>query len=148
MDMDGKHTQSHPQGQEGLTLLELMIAAGVFVIGFVMLFGSVFSIRETSIISEDRTACMTHLTSLMEDMRALSHSELLAYVPPTITGLVNPSVEVKLYLDGDTFVTPPMDEGDLPEPLPNPCEVQLTVSWIDRNGRPEHASASMLHKEE
>ena len=130
--------------ESGVTLLELTIASAVLAVGFVLVFGSIFSIIEASDAVEDRAVATVHLAGVMEELREASYSQLLVYEPPAVEGLrAGATTQVQCYSDGGEAVVLPTDPDAMEAtPLPNPCEVQVTVSWRDKRLRPMTASSS------
>ncbi len=132
--------------ESGLTLLEIMFAAGVLVVGFVLVFGSVFSISEARDVTEGRAAAMAQLASVMEEVRRTSYSELLAYEPPAPDGLgEDATVEVRCFYNDGTSLELPVPVDSVPDLLPNPCEIQVTVTWHDLRGRTLTRTSSALY---
>lgn len=144
--MSTRRNKQRQHQERGMTLLELMIAAGIMAVGLVAIFGSLLSLTDTSNLSEERSAGMAQVGSLVEDFRTMSYDDMMAYEPPPITGVGAGAVEVRCYYSDGSYVTLPTDEGSLPEPLPNPCQVQLKLKWEDKKGRPMEVSASMWHR--
>ena len=131
--------------EEGMTLLELMFAAGVVVIALVFVFGSIFSMHQVGNLSEDRATATTEIASVLEEVRGLNYSQLLAYNPPAPGALGdNVALEIKCFDTAGNEVILPTDEDSLTDPLPNPCEVQVTIQWLDRAGRTTSASSSAI----
>jgi len=129
----------------GLTLVEIMIAGGILAMSFVFLLGSIVSISSTGESSENRSKAQTDLSTVLEEVRSVSYDQLLAYVPPELPGLGDSvNVEVVCLAGGGVEYELPIDADLLAAPLPNPVEVRVTVSWLDRMGRVQTARASAL----
>ncbi len=132
----------------GMTLVELMIAAGVIAIALVLSLGSIVSISETSALSADQVRAASELASLLEELRQLPFNDLLAHDPLPPVG-ANPTSEVTAVCFDANGVAHdlPYDSSDGPSPgnLPNPLEVQVTVNWRDRMGRDMTMRASSMY---
>lgn len=129
----------------GLTLLEIMIAAGIMATAFVLILGSLTSISDTGNSSEARAQANVHLASVLEEIQNISYDELLAYVPPDRPGIGSAQqLEVVCLDSGGSEVTLPSTPDALGGPLPNPLEVQVRFSWIDSKGRPASTRLSTL----
>lgn len=141
-----RETRKSPRGgAEGMTLLELMIAAGVMAMAFVFMFGSYAGISTASASSEELAIATAHISTVMEEIRGRpSYAALLAYQPPALTGLgVTETIQVVCLNSAGAAVALPTAP---PSPaLPNPVEVRVMVTWRDRMGRLFRASCSTLH---
>jgi type II secretory pathway pseudopilin PulG len=136
----------HPHNNEsGMTLLELMFAAGVLGMALTLLFGSLLTISAVGGMAEGRGIAVTHLASVMEQLRALNYNEMLAYQPPGFTALgATEQVKVECFKDDGTTVQLPVAPGSLPTPLPNPARARCTISWYDQRGHALSLNASQL----
>jgi len=130
--------------ETGLTLLELMFAAGVMVIAFVLLFQAVFSLSSLRDDTEQRAIAMAHVSSIMEQIHNGTYEELLAYVPPEFPGLNQQTFEIRCYYPSGEFVTLPSET--LTTPLPNPLEVQVLTTWQNYRGGLSSAEATTVHR--
>lgn len=135
--------QGQPGGNEaGMTLLELMFAAGVVAIALSMVFGSLISISVMGEISESRTAAATALSSVVEEMRTMNLEDLLDYTPPAIEGPGEQFVvTVELVLSNDSTLTTESEQlvavpvaDDFDEDLPNPLPIRTTLTWQEDTG--------------
>ncbi len=132
----------------GMTLLELMIAAGVMTIGFVLLFGSIMSISTTGSSSEDRAIAVAHVSTVIEELRSLDFTDVLEYQPPPITGLGGSALFIVELIESDeegvtVLGTLPNTISALAAPPPNPAEVRVRLQWRDDYGRPRRALATV-----
>ena len=128
----------------GLTLVELMIAAGLMTLAIVLAFGSLISVSEARRISEGRTIAADRVASVIEEMQGLTAAGVLAYEAPPFTGLgADEQVTVRVFAANGTVVTVPLDSNATQPTLPDPCEVQVLVTWQDR-GRTLTQRASTL----
>ncbi|HIJ65535.1 MAG TPA: type II secretion system protein [Candidatus Hydrogenedentes bacterium] len=138
-----RRTRERFHGETGLTLLELMFAAGVMVVAFVLLFQSIVSMSDARRVTEERAVAMSHIASIMEEIADTSYERLLEYSPPEFSGLYTENFEIRCYYDDGGVVTLPV--AGLEVPLPNPTEVEVVVTWRTVRGRPATASATACH---
>lgn len=130
--------------KSGMTLLELMVASGVMVIALVLLFQCLISMSRLRALSEQRAIAMSHANTIMEEIGNLDYAGLLAYVPPTLGGLNGLAVEIRCHYDAENYVVVPV--AALEDPLPNPVEVEVAISWRDIRGLLMHYSATTVHR--
>ena len=84
--------------ERGLTLLELLFASGVLAMTLSLLFGSMVNVSLANNATAGRAVAVTHVSSVMEEVRATNSDLLLAYVPPQFEGLgVAEIIEVQCY---------------------------------------------------
>ena len=126
----------------GVTLLELMFACGIMAMALSLLFGSMVTISLANKVTEDRGIAVTHLASVMEEIRA-TPAALFSYVPPPLTGAGwAEAVQVRCYDATGEAITLPVDADTLTTPLPNPLRVECTATWHDEKGHEFSLSAS------
>ncbi len=123
----------------GMTLLEIMFAAGIVAMALAMLFGSLLSLTVVGQVNEGQMAASACMTTLMEEINTLPYESVKAYIPPT--SLNGPGVSREVAL---AFVVP-KENGTVEYPaipytgedknLPNPVEVRLTLTWKEENGQ-------------
>ncbi|MCL4692387.1 MAG: type II secretion system GspH family protein [Candidatus Hydrogenedentes bacterium] len=131
--------------ESGVTLLELTVASGILAVALVLLMGGLVSIADTNEITENQSMASSHLESVIEEIQALPYDQLLEYQPPALPGLgATSTVQVAGIDSGGNQVLFPVDPATLGTPLPNPTEVQVTITWNDVRGRPYTARASTL----
>lgn len=119
----------------GVTLIELMFAAGILAMSLSIIFGSLISISVLGNINEQQTQAMSQLSSLVEEISQMQASSLPGYTPPPLTGPgVSQSVTLGI-VRADGVVTPMPAAGAGLAGLPNPAHIQVTLNWVDNNGR-------------
>ena len=129
--------------ESGMTLLELVIAAGILGVGFTLLIGSLLSITVASASSEDRATGASHIATVLEEIRAGSQADFIAYLPPALEELgAGEQVSIVCFAADGSEVAVPVTSGSVADALPNPVEVQVTVTWLDPQGRSVSTSAS------
>lgn len=123
-------------GNRGFTLFELMLASGVLTLALVSLFGSLVTISMAGGMNKDREVAVTHVASVLEELRSLSYDEILAYQPPAFNNL-QPSelITVDCFKSDGAPVRLPVAAGTLATPLPNPLQVRCSITWADSRGR-------------
>lgn len=141
-------------GQEGMSLVELLLAAGVVATSLSILFGSLVSISVMERLNESRASAVLVLSSVMEEVSGMPWGEVPDYVAPSndATGLTY-EVTVEAYApqageeEGGVVVAGEGEEEAgggwvaLPLPvdsgieLPKPLEYRVTVRWLDASGR-------------
>jgi hypothetical protein len=138
----------HRRGCEGMTLIEILFALGVIAVTIVMMLTSLVGMSDLRDLSGQRTTSAVHMDTIIEEVKALDWVDLFAYSLPAFTGLGgNEQVEVG-YLDSEgQFVPLPLEEGEPPDSLPNPLEVQIRVRWSDVRGREMNHRTSIMVKE-
>ena len=138
-------------GESGMSLVELMLAAGVMAVGLSMLFGSLVGLSAVNKITEDRASAVAQLSAVMEEIQPLNYDGVLKYQPPQFTYL-GPleTVTVNGYkADGTTEFSIPVSPTAPPTGLPtgsgaSPLRVKVTIAWYDNKHRPFAVNASRL----
>ncbi len=141
----------------GMTLLELMLAAGIAATALSMVFASLLSIMLVGQVNEQRTYATTSLSSVLEEVQAMPFDEVLEYVAPELCMPgVYYSVELACVVPGEEeggeaesepsggLVTLPLPYGYEEDDLPNPVELQVKINWSDAKGRGYYAKASTM----
>ena len=129
----------------GLTLLEVMFAAGVLAMALSLLFGSLLSMNVVGQISESRTSAASQLASVLEELREMPIEQVVNYTPPELYGPgVSTVVSVGYYDADDGFVLLPL-AGDAPLNLPNPLQVKAELIWTDERDRLYSMEAVTYH---
>ena len=142
--MKRKQRQRITRQDAGVTLLELMFAAGVMALALSMLFGSLIGINLMGEVAEGRTRAAAAMSSVMEELRTSSFDDILDFAP---TPIDHPSatfgIQVDAVDDGDNLVTLPLGENATAT-FPNPTELQVTVVWTTPQGRVYSISSSTM----
>lgn len=137
------------RANDGLTLLEILIAAGVMTIGVSLLFGSISSIVVTNTITERRQIAMSQVSTVLEDLGTCDFDEVMAYAPPAMTGLGDESaVTVAVFNAGGAAVDLPIADPAVQAALPNPLTIRVTISWRDNVGRVSSTASSAVFRME
>lgn len=132
--------------EEGIMLVELMIAAGVLVVALVMVMGSLLSVWQVVAISGQRIDASSEVTTILEEVQSLTFEELLSYDAAPLNGsLTTKYVELAmLTAEGEEILLPISEQEIDLETLPNPVEVKVTVSIHNHRTAPIARAASTL----
>lgn len=127
------HSPARQHGNEsGMTLLELMFAAGVLAVTLALFFQSLINITAADELNNERVVARTHATSIFEDLRGRVYAQFLAYTPPTFPNAMrNETVSLLCTQADGTTVSLPASASLV---LPNPVTLQCTVTWLDTVG--------------
>lgn len=143
--------------EAGMSLVELMLAAGVVATSLSILFGSLISIAIMERINEGRAMAATVMSSVMEELSNASWAELGAYAPPLFqSDLQEVGAVVECYVPaegtGGEGEAPDESENWVSLPLPEaaelafepPLEMRITVSWRDVSGHMFEVKGAMV----
>lgn len=120
----------------GMTLIELVFAAGVLAVALSTMVGALMTLAVMGDVAEGRTRAMTAAASVIERTRAAGPQALTQTPAPIeVDGKVMAvSMEI-IGDDGENIAVPvALVNGNMPD-LPDPLEVQVTVMWEDTRGR-------------
>lgn len=132
------------RGQDGFTLIELMIAAGITMTAIVMAMATLLSMAETTKASSDKAAARMNLSTLMEEIRGMRIRELTQLQPDDIGGLgAQETISLQCVTDNG-IVDIPVDPSVDVDTYPNPLEIRVTVSWMDPAGRQKSERTTVL----
>lgn len=128
----------------GITLLELMFAAGVMAVALSMLFGSLIGINLMGEVAEGRSRASTVMSSVLEEVRASNFNTILEFAPTPIT---HPGVTIVVQLevvdeDGNLTQVPLAEDAEVN--FPNPAEIKATVVWTTPRGRAYSMTSSTM----
>lgn len=131
-----KRRRARRHGEEGLTLIELMMAAGVVLIGIVMTMSAILAISQTTASNEDLTKARSHLATVAEDLRSRALEDIVAYTAPAMEGLgAFETISISVVDSGGNLVPVPVAANYDSSALPNPLQVRITVTWRSGAGR-------------
>ncbi len=158
---------------QGLTLIELMLALGISATALSMMFVSLMTLSVIGQLNESRAMATASVASVLEEVNNLSFAELLEYVPPEleVPGVAY-AVEVAAVLPGDLYgdypdypdypdysreegwggTTGGISEETIPLPLdenfdgelPNPVEIRVVISWEEASGHVFQVTGSTM----
>lgn len=118
--------------RSGFSLLELMIAVVLLTFGVLSAFYGQISSLNLLRAARERNTAMSDLEACMETILA----EPLADIPGSFPGGTPVAAFTALHLDAQQVVpTYPGYAGA--GPVPEPLEIQVTVTWSDWRGRPQ-----------
>lgn len=135
------------ESNAGVTLIELMFAAGVLSVALGILFGALLTLYVMGRVAEGRGHAAMALAGTIEEVRNLSHEQLLQYSPEPITF---EGLEIGVFFeavteDGELLPLPLDASAGEPAALPVPTELRATALWSGIDGRVFSASVSMVH---
>ncbi len=143
--MEARKKKEAPQLPQdaGMTLFEVMIAAGVTLVAIVAAMGSIVSIATTSTVSETQMMAATIVSTMLERIGTMPLEDLTALNPPTdLARRSGTTIQVTCYdTSGNPYQTP-FDSSGIS--LPNPLPVEVTVTWRDDQGRTYSKRSSVL----
>jgi Tfp pilus assembly protein PilE len=133
----------HGKGDQGLTLIEVVLAVAVLTLGFILLLGSIPSIHGTIKTNRNIAQAVHHGAAVVEEIKSLPTPSLETYIPPVITGLGTDEVITVTVIDnaGNEAVLP-TDFSAIAAGIPDPVEVQVYVQWTDDRGRAKMTTVS------
>ena len=121
----------------GMTLIELVFAAGVLAVALSTMVGALMTLAVMGDVAEGRTRATTALASVMEQVRVAGPGILTETPAPVECDGQTMAVMMEVFnSDGEPLSVPVSvdNDGNLPD-LPNPMEVRVTVMWEDKRGR-------------
>ncbi|MEM9380527.1 MAG: type II secretion system protein [Planctomycetota bacterium] len=124
----------------GFTMLEMLISISVLLVATVAAFGSQIASFGVIDSSRDASVAMTELEVCMERMLAISADEVVDPNGDYTAG--QPVAEFnELHLSGESIVPSYPNYAGAGAP-PDPLDVVLTATWLDRRGRPQRLTLS------
>lgn len=134
--------------ETGLTMIELVIAAGILAIALGILFGSLISINVMGQVADGRSQASTILAGVLEDARRMPFEDLLEYesFPIDVPGM-EVAVQLEAVTSNGSRVPLPLPAGSSVSPatLPNPLEIQATLFWTIRGDWVFSLTSSTFH---
>lgn len=152
---------SGPRSDDGVTLVELMIAAALFSMAATVLLQSVVSVAQLNQQGRERAVSSSHLGSIFEFMRGMDYEEMLEtdFDPEggapffTFDRLKSPTVKISAYMpvgDSENTETEQLALTQLPvnvdnySELPDPVEIVVELHYLDDAGRETKTTASSM----
>jgi prepilin-type N-terminal cleavage/methylation domain-containing protein len=132
----------------GFTLVELIIASGIIGVSIAMAMGSLISVSTAQRTTEADAFAAAHVSSVLEEIRALSALEdVFTYIPADLPGLGASEVVTYSCVDStNTEIALPLAAGATRPTVPNPMVVRVTITWNDQEGRVRAIQAATLHR--
>lgn len=133
----GRRSAPHYGGRarrSGFTMLELMIAIVVLLVGTLAAFATQVQSFKLIDASRDAAVAMTDLEVCLEELLALPADDIPVAFPPDTS---IPAFE-GLHLE-DQRIVPTYPGYTAGNPIPAPLEIVLMSSWTDRGGHPRTA---------
>ena len=125
------------RGRGGMTLVELLIAIVIAVIGGVWLLASYHSILHLTEVSQQSVTALNDLKDVMERIKATSFSQLTATFPTGVAGAYNGVV------GGYTLPNQQITVTHQPNIAADPRELVVQVTWINRNRTYQRSLSTM-----
>ena len=127
----GKTTAARPAIRHaGFTLVELMVAISVLLIGALAAFASQVTSGQVIDFSRDVTVAVADLEMCMEELLVHSADEMPIAFPE---GVSVPAFNALNLRNED--IVPTYLNWDVGQATPDPLEIQLTATWLDGAGR-------------
>lgn len=119
-----------PGARDGFTLIELMVAIAVLLVGALAAFGTQVTSSQMIDFSRDVTVAVNDLEMCMEEMLLQSADDMPIVYPQgaPVAGYTS------LHLRNEDIV-PMYINWNPGDPIPDPLEIRLTASWLDGAGR-------------
>jgi hypothetical protein len=139
--------------KQGMSLLELMMAAGILSLTFVMVGGSIISIANATRANDTKTSSVAYVGTIMEDIHDMNLDDLMNYVPPELDTMGDDyEVEVAIMKGDEERMELPLDlyssetgeAREMPD-LPDNFEINILVYWRDDTGRVYTTEGSMIY---
>lgn len=117
----------------GFSLVELMIAVTVILVGLLTAYSSELSSLEVVKTSRETNTASGDLQACMESMLVLPPAEIPNPAGPYAPGQIIAAYS-DLHLESQRVIAtyPNLVVG---QPVPDPLEIVLTMTWTDRQGR-------------
>ena len=143
--MDMRDASSTTSAEQGMTLVEIMTAAGLIGVAFLFILGAVLSVNETRATVQQQARAISELSSVTESLRSVAFTEILELTDADIALLApDQDLTVECFTTDGEAVPLPLPADVSPGALPNPLEVRVTVTWNGPRGRMMSRSASVL----
>ncbi|MBK9388121.1 MAG: prepilin-type N-terminal cleavage/methylation domain-containing protein [Planctomycetes bacterium] len=128
-----KTMRSRRADAAGFSLVELMIAVTVILFGLLTAYSSELSSLEVVKTSRETNTAMADLQACMESLLVLPPAEIPNPEGPYAPGQIVEAFR-DLHLENQRIVAtyPNLVTG---QPVPDPLEIVLTMTWTDRQGR-------------
>jgi prepilin-type N-terminal cleavage/methylation domain-containing protein len=145
----------HLKSDAGFTLVELIIASGIVGLSMAMAMGSIISVSTAQQTTESDAIATALVTSVLEEIRSTTAiDDVYSYVAPDISNLglgASAVVTVACVDAANNVIALPLtaDQGSVEvyrPTLPNPAEIQVTIQWMDHQGRRHAVQASSHHR--
>lgn len=121
---------------EGFSLVELCLAAGIMAVAFLYIIGGVIDANSSNSVITTRMLANAQLESTLEQLRALPFSNMIVATPLQVRGLGSSATITLAGVNAAGGTVPfPLTNPAVVAALPNPMEVRATITWRDVNGR-------------
>ena len=125
-----------------MTLIEIMVAAFVFIVAVSALLGAIAGILSMIETSKEQTTAVFDLRNMMERIKATAFSNTVPSFPGNVTdGPIANRYPTMLGLGGYTLSNEHITVT-YANVVNDPLEITATVTWRDKYNRPHTASMS------
>lgn len=125
---------------KGFSLIEIIISTAIFVIAATAVLGTIISTVYFIDITRDKNIAVSDLRNIMEDMRATPFDHITTQFPDSVTD--GPAInQYPAILGGYTLINEHITVT-YADAASDPLEIQITITWDDKRGRPYNISLS------
>lgn len=126
------------RSQQGMTLVEILIAALIFCIALTGVLGSMTAISDLIDLSKDTTTATFHVKNMMERILTTPFSAMLTRFPNgTLDG---PATNLYSSLVGGYNLTSEHIRTNYANISTDPLEINVLLTWNDKKGRARNIS--------
>lgn len=113
--------------QSGVTLVEVVIAIGLFGLLFASLFGAFENLLRMNRLAKDMTRATMDAEEILFDLEGVAYADLRDYTPPSLDGLPEETATVTVTNETGGGIDPADD-------LPPVVRLEVRMQWKDRAG--------------
>lgn len=122
--------------EDGFSLIELCIAAGIMAVAFLFIIGGVVDASNSNSVVNGRMLANAQLESTLEQLRAMTFANMIISAPVQVRGLgASATMTMQAVNAAGGLVNFPITNAAVVAALPNPLEVRATITWRDARGR-------------
>lgn len=136
--LDMKHltmilNQKRKKQERGMTLVELMFAAGILAFVLSMVFTSVVGVGMNREIHTEQLLAESVVNEILDQISTMDRSQLLTFRPEVnVVPGANPILTIEAIGSNGTPIPLPTNAPNIS--LPNPVEVRVTLTWESSSG--------------
>ncbi|HOV32225.1 MAG TPA: type II secretion system protein [Candidatus Hydrogenedens sp.] len=126
-------TRENKRRQRGMTLVELMFAAGILTFVLSMIFTSVISVGVNREIHTQRLQAESAVNDVLDQISRMDASQILSFQPDVVLLPGNSAVlQIEAVVSDGSTINIPSVNGAVT--LPNPVEIRVILSWQTDRG--------------
>ncbi|MCX8064904.1 MAG: type II secretion system GspH family protein [Candidatus Hydrogenedentes bacterium] len=119
--------------ERGMTLVELMFAAGILAFVLSMVFTSVVGVGMNREIHTEQLLADSIVNELLDQISTMSRDQLLTFRPNiNVAPGINPHLSIEVVGSNGNTIALPLTNQNIT--LPNPAEVRVTLRWQTTRG--------------